>query len=281
MKTIFTFLIGFLIATSVGAQDVTYRTLFNFEDGIDTLYWMPFANGTGTKADLQVVLNPMVDEATNGSDSVLWMHIYTGAEAWVGYYIDFNVAYDGYYLDQSAYGFDEDSYMMSMMVYKPVESASRIKVEKSLTGAADKTLADTNTVINQWEFMEYDFSVYIGHVFNRLTIFPESTSKANRTEEVDVYVDNIGIQTSANTSIKEFDGTKMKLYPNPVDFRMAVVYPGMTGVRIANINGQEIRTLKFGAVNSKVVEVGDLVPGTYFVTALTSKGSYTMPFIKK
>jgi len=61
---------------------------------------------------------------------------------------------------------------------------------------------------------------------------------------------------------------------------MAVVYPGITGVRISNINGQKIRTLNFGPVNSKVVEVGDLNSGTYFVTATTPKGNYTMPFFQ-
>ena len=73
----------------------------------------------------------------------------------------------------------------------------------------------------------------------------------------------------------------MKLYPNPVEYRMAVVYPGMTGLRISNTNGQEIRTIKFGQVNSKVVEVGDLTSGMYFVTALTAKGNHTMQFMKK
>jgi hypothetical protein len=73
----------------------------------------------------------------------------------------------------------------------------------------------------------------------------------------------------------------MKLYPNPADFRMAVVYPEMTGVRISYMNGQEIRTLTFGKVDSKVVEVGDLKTGTYLLTAITPKGHFTMPFIKK
>ncbi|MBK6284395.1 MAG: T9SS type A sorting domain-containing protein [Draconibacterium sp.] len=63
----------------------------------------------------------------------------------------------------------------------------------------------------------------------------------------------------------------MKIYPNPAEHRMAVLYPGMTGLRILNINGQEIRTVKFGAANQKVIEVGDLSSGSYFVTALTAK----------
>jgi hypothetical protein len=170
---------------------------------------------------------------------------------------------------------------MSLMVNKPVESSVRMKVEQSTTGSDVFTVADTNTVVNEWEFLEFDFAQKIGHGFKRLTIFPEGTSKANRTQELDVYVDNIGIQNPENTSIKEFEGSKMKLYPNPVDYRMAVVYPEMTGMRISNINGQEIRTIKFNLANQKVIEVGDLHSGTYFVTALTAKGNFTMPFIKK
>lgn len=281
MRKIFTFFIVLLIAVNASAQ-VEYETLFDFEDGMDTLYWVHFANGTGTKKDLGVVLNPLQNNA-NTSDSVLWMHIYTGAESWVGYYTDLDKLYNEFDYPMDQIYFTEESHMMSMMVFKPVESSVRIKVERSTTGASPSTftVADTNTVINDWEFLEYDFRTMIGQGWARLTIFPEGTSKANRTVEYDVYVDNIGLQNSETTSIKEFEGSEMKLYPNPVDYRMAVLYPGMTGVKISNINGQEIRTIKFGTSNQKVIEVGDLSTGTYFVTAFTSKGNFTMPFIKK
>jgi hypothetical protein len=279
MRKIFTFLFVSLLAIGVNAQ-IKYETLFDFEDGVDTTYWVQFANGTGTNADLNVVLNPLQNDG-NSSDSVLWMHLYTGAESWVGYYTDLDKLYNefDYKIDQIY--FSEESHMMSLMVYKPIDSSVRIKMERSTTGSPVYTANDTNTVVNDWEFLEFDFSAIIGHGFQRLTIFPDGTSKANRTEEYNVYVDNIGLQNSENTSIKEFEGSKMKLYPNPVDYRMAVVYPEMTGVKISNINGQEIRTVKFGVSNQKVIEVGDLGTGTYFVTALTSKGNFTMPFIKK
>jgi hypothetical protein len=171
---------------------------------------------------------------------------------------------------------------MSMMVHKPISSSVRIKLERSITGSAVYTApADTNDVVNEWVFMEFDFKEKIGQYFARIAIFPDGTPKAERTSELDIYVDNIGIQDATNTSIEEFEGVQMKLYPNPADFRMAVVYPGMTGVRISNMNGQEIRTLQFGEADSKVVEVGDLKTGTYLLTAITPKGHFTMPFIKK
>lgn len=279
MKKIFTFLIILFFAISAGAQ-IGYQTIFDFEDGVDTTIWIPFANGVGTKADLNVVENPLANNV-NSSDSVLWMHIYTGAEGWVGFWVDLDtLEIEGIYGNVEI---SEESYMMCLMVNKPVSNSVRIKLERGLTdpGSFTFTVADTNNVVNEWELLEFDFSEIIGHYMQRVTIFPEPTSKANRTEELDVYIDNIGIQNSDNTAVKEFDGVKMKIYPNPAEHRMAVLYPGMTGLRILNINGQEIRTVKFGAANQKVIEVGDLSSGSYFVTALTAKGNFTMPFIKK
>jgi hypothetical protein len=279
MKKIFTsfFILYFII--SAGAQ-IQYQTIFDFEDGVDTTIFIPFANGVGTKADLNVVENPLANNV-NSSDSVLWMHIYTGAEGWVGFWVDVDtLEIEGLY---GAVEISEESHMMCLMVNKPVSNSVRIKLERGLTdpGSFTYTVADTNNMVNEWELLEFDFNAIIGHYMQRVTIFPEPTSKANRTEELDVYIDNIGIQNSENTAVKEFDGVKMKIYPNPAEHRMAVLYPGMTGLRILNINGQEIRTLKFGVANQKIIEVGDLSSGSYFVTALTAKGNFTMPFIKK
>ena len=116
MKKIFTFLIILFFAISAGAQ-IGYQTIFDFEDGVDTTIWIPFANGVGTKADLNVVENPLANNV-NSSDSVLWMHIYTDAEGWVGYWVDLDtLEIDGIYGNVEI---SEESYMMSLMVYKPV-----------------------------------------------------------------------------------------------------------------------------------------------------------------
>jgi len=92
---------------------------------------------------------------------------------------------------------------------------------------------------------------------------------------------NIGIQNSENTSVKEFEVSKMKLYPNPVDYRMAVLYPEMTGVRISNINGQEIRTVKFGVSNQKVIEVGDLITVYIFCYGSNHERQFYNAFYKE
>ncbi len=110
-----------------------------------------------------------------------------------------------------------------------------------------------------------------------------------RSDNYSDYSDNLLLETDTTIFVDLINSVPgdlkehliFKIYPNPVDYRMAVLYPGMTGVKISNINGQEIRTINFSSANQKVIEVGDLNSGTYFVTALTPKGNYTMPFIKK
>jgi hypothetical protein len=273
MKTIFTFLIVILVAVSAGAQ-TQYMTVWDFEDGKDTAVWVPFANGAGgSKMDINVVLNPSMD-TINGSDSVMMFVVHANADPWVGMWSDSLEMLDG------AIEISEDSHILSMMVYKTIGSPVHLKLEQSITGGPIAEIADSNDVVNAWQLLEFDFSQVIGNYYARITVFPDFPTGA-RTGGTTVYLDNIAMQDPTNTSVKEFDGSEMKIYPNPVDHRMAVVYPDMTGVRISNINGQEIRTLKFGHVNSKVIEVGDLKTGMYFVTALTSKGNFTMSFMKK
>ncbi|MBK6284396.1 MAG: hypothetical protein IPF54_18770 [Draconibacterium sp.] len=182
MKKIFTFLIILFFAISAGAQ-IGYQTIFDFEDGVDTTIWIPFANGVGTKADLNVVENPLANNV-NSSDSVLWMHIYTDAEGWVGYWVDLDtLEIEGIYGNVEI---SEESYMMCLMVNKPVSNSVRIKLERGLTdpGSFTFTVADTNNMVNEWELLEFDFSEIIGHYMQRVTIFPEPT-KANRTAELD------------------------------------------------------------------------------------------------
>ena len=141
-----------------------------------------------------------------------------------------------------------------------------------------------NTKTEEWELLLYDFTDAIGHYFERLTMFPEFPSTAEEPRDYlpsTIYIDNIGIPKEDNTSVKEIDGIEMMLYPTPAEFRMAVVYPGMTRIILSDIMGRQIRTLNFPITDSKVIETGDLYTGIYFVTADTRDGRITMRFMKK
>ncbi len=267
MKRIFTLLIVLIFAISANAQ---FTTLYDFEDGADTTVWIPFANGKlGTKNDINVLLNPAMD-TVNSSDSVLMFVVHPDADPWVGMYSDaFPVS------------ITQESHVLSIMVYKTIESPVVLKLELSLNSGPTTSKTVSNTVVDEWQMLSFDFSDLKGKIYSRLTVFPDFPASRNKIDSTIVYLDNIAIEDPTNTAIKEFAGIEMKIFPSPAEFRMAVQYPEMTGVRISNIQGQEIRTVSFGLTNSKVIEVGDLTPGIYLATAITAKGNFTMRFMKK
>lgn len=267
MKRTFTLLIILIFAVSANAQ---FTTLYDFEDGADTTIWNPFANGKlGTKNDINVVLNPAMD-TVNSSDSVMMFVVHPDADPWVGMYSDaFPVS------------ITQESYILSMMVYKTITSPVSLKLELSLNNGPTTSKSVENTKVDEWQLLSFDFSELKGKIYSRLTVFPDFPASRNKVDSTIVYLDNIAIQDPTNTAVKEFAGVEMKIFPSPAEFRIAVQYPEMTAVRISNIQGQEIRTVSFGLTNSKVIEVGDLKPGIYLATAITPHGDFTMRFMKK
>jgi hypothetical protein len=71
------------------------------------------------------------------------------------------------------------------MVHKPVISNVALKFEGS---GPDIELQQSNTVINQWEELTYDFSSMIGNAYNRLIIIPDFQE---REQDNVLYLDNI------------------------------------------------------------------------------------------
>ncbi len=264
MKRIFTLLFILIFAITANAQFY----LYDFEDGVDTTVWVPFANGkTGTNKDISVVLNPKMD-TINSTDSVMMFVVHDDSDPWVGMFAD-----------AATVTISEESHILNMMVYKTKISPVGLKLELSLNSGATTSLYKDNTVVEGWQILSFDFAALKGKSYARLTVFPDFPAK--RDSGTVAYIDNIGFQDESNTAIKEFEGTEMKIYPNPADHRVAVLYPEIRGVRISNIQGQEIKLLRFDPTNSQVVEIGELKPGMYFMTALTAKGDFTMQFMKK
>jgi hypothetical protein len=271
MKTLYTLLILTVFAIGAKAQVVTP---FTFEQGgrlinydSDTLWW-PFANGAeGSWAGFEIVENPYAEDP-NLSDSVVQFVVQDDAVPWVGMYTD----------SVEIMEFTEDAHMISMMVLKTVVSPCGIKVERSINSGEDTNILVENTLTDEWELLTFDFSALIGKYYQRLTIFPDFP--ATREGGSTVYLDNIA-SSEINTKVKEFDGASLKLFPNPVGYRMSVQYPEMTGISVSDIMGKKVKSFSFQKVDAKVIEVGDLQTGTYFVTVETENGNYTASFIKK
>lgn len=273
MKRIFTFLM--LVAFTAAGAFAQFEKYFDFEEveeGSSADEWIMFGNGANpdTLNDMKVVVNPLQDNM-NPSDSVLQYVVNDDAVPWCGAYTD--VLWDDLII------IEEGASVLGMMVYKDIISPTRLKIELSETGAEDIGVPVDNTVTGEWELLLYDFAEVNGNYFKRLTFFPDFPSE--RVSGTTLYIDNIGVPREDNTSVKEYAGVTMMIYPNPADFRTAVVYPGMYRITVSDILGKKIRTISFAPRDSKVIEVGDLKTGLYVITAETATGAYTLPFVKK
>ena len=74
----------------------------------------------------------------------------------------------------------------------------------------------SNTLINQWEELTFDFSSRIGVypiVKDQIVIFPDFDT-GGRTQDNVIYFDNVYGSTS-NTSITTNNKESLTLYPNP------------------------------------------------------------------
>jgi hypothetical protein len=266
MKKIYTLFLFALLTLGVQAQvDIN----FTFEDANSATKWLHFENGTDTTIQTLTVVENLLINDINGSDSVLQFIVKDDSKTWVGMYTD----------TVEVMAFTEEAHSISMMVYKPQISPMRIKVELSATGGEDFSITMENTYTDDWELITFDFSDAIPHYYQRLTIFPDFP--ATRDGGSTIYIDNIG-SAEINTAVYEqASGLSLKIYPNPVKNRMSVQYPEMTGISVSDMQGKTLKSISFELRDNKIIELGDLEPGAYIVTAETRTGHYSGTFIKK
>ncbi len=266
MKKIYTLLVLSVFALGAKAQVSEH---FTFEEGLADTSWISFANGADTIVKtIEIVPNPLAVDP-NTSDSVVQFIVKDDSNTWVGMYTD-NV---------EVMVFSEESHSISMMVMKPMISPLRMKVERSLTDGEDLSVTVENTLVDEWELLDFDLSIAIPHYYQRLTVFPDFPEA--RDGGSTIYIDNIGTTFDNTAVFEQASGLSLKLYPNPVLNRMSIQYPEMTAATVSDLLGKTVKFFEFQKTDSKVIELSDLLPGAYVVTVETGTGNYSGTFIKK
>lgn len=148
----------------------------NFEpNGVGTNWnWVVAENADNPP--LQFIANP-VSGGINTSATVAKFIARQAGNPWALFFTD----------DDGQFTFNSSNAIIKIMVYKPVISPIHFKVE-GLSPAVE--LIGTNTVINQWEEITFDFSSAIGNTYNRLVIIPDFYA---RPQENIIYIDNIRV----------------------------------------------------------------------------------------
>ena len=171
-----------------------------------------------------------------------------------------------------------DSRMITMKVWMPVEGRVVLKLEQPQDGAiASGDIGADYTTAGEWQELSFDFSVAqngmpleVGYTYNRLTIIPN----IGVTPDMDLthYFDDIAVgggQCGTTGLFTPSTIDELKVFPNPVSHNLTIENPGgATDFTVHNLLGQQLSTLRIEGDLSRIdLSAGDLPRGTYVLTA--------------
>ena len=141
--------------------------------------WVVFENDTNPA--LEIVSNPDAS-GVNTSSTVAKFTALVGGQPWAG-----TESLHG--SDIGTFNLDDTNSTIKIMVYKPVLSDVGIKLVKP-DGWSIGEIKVSNTVINEWEELTFDFSTQVTEGYDQIVIFPDFDLNGRTTDNI-CYFDNV------------------------------------------------------------------------------------------
>src|SRR6056297_4212038 len=188
MKTVFTFLSLMLIASLGFAQNgpITFEP---GEEGADWT-WEVFENDTNP--DLQIIPNPDTMGANTSATVAQFTALQTGAP--------FAGCQSEQTVDLGTFEWDSTNRTVKIMVWKSEISDVGIKFDTE-TGWSEGEIKVSNTVVNEWEELTFDFSNAQNPPpgngqLSRIVIFPDFNLDGRSQDNI-VYFDNVRFEEAS------------------------------------------------------------------------------------
>ena len=229
--------------------------------------WTTFENDTNPA--LEIVPNPD-SSSINPSSTVAKFTALQAGEPWAG-------VESMHGTDIGSFSLDNTNCIVKIMVWKPVISDVGIKFVDA-TNAAQPEIKVSNTLINQWEELTFDFSSRIG-VYpvtkDQIVIFPDF-DLGGRSQDNIIYFDNV-YGSLNNTSTQEVVHEKISVYPNPTsDLIFLENVKSLDKVEIYDLIGN----LK-GVHYQEVVDISSYSNGVYLLKLISERATTLIKVIKK
>ena len=264
MKYLFLPLAFFMTFVSYG-QNIP----IDFEQGGHGANWTWTTFENYTNPALEIVPNPD-SSSINPSSTVAKFTALQAGEPWAG-------VESMHGTDIGSFSFDNNNCTVKIMVWKPVISDVGIKFVDA-TNAAQPEIKVSNTLINQWEELTFDFSSRIGVypiVKDQIVIFPDFDIGGRAQDNV-IYFDNVYGSVS-NTSIETNNKESLNLYPNPAqDFVTIQNTSGSVNVEVFDVIGNFILKSK-----DKTIDISNMPNGIYIFIITTNNSNEILKLIKK
>jgi hypothetical protein len=244
------------------------NTPIDFEQGGHGANWNWTTFENDTNPALEIVPNPD-SSSINPSSTVAKFTALQAGEPWAG-------VESMHGTDIGSFSLDNTNCIVKIMVWKPVISDVGIKFVDA-TNAAQPEIKVSNTLINQWEELTFDFSSRIG-VYpvtkDQIVIFPDF-DLGGRSQDNIIYFDNV-YGSLNNTNTQDVDHKKISVYPNPAsDLIFLENVKSLEKVEIYDLIGN----LK-GVHYQEVVDISTYSNGVYLLKVISEKATTLIKIIK-
>ncbi|MEC7527151.1 MAG: T9SS type A sorting domain-containing protein [Bacteroidota bacterium] len=264
MKILFLSL-AFIMTIASNGQNIP----IDFEQGGHGLNWTWTTFENDTNPALEIVPNPD-SSSINPSSTVAKFTALQAGEPWAG-------VESMHGADIGSFSLDNTNCTVKIMVWKPVISDVGIKFVDA-TNAAQPEIKVSNTLINQWEELTFDFSSRIGVypiVKDQIVIFPDF-DLGGRSHDNIIYFDNV-YGSLNNTNTQDVNHEKMRVHPNPTtDLIYLENLKSFEKLEIYDLIGN----LK-GTHCHKVIDISSFSNGVYLFRLIFESNTTIIKVIKK
>jgi hypothetical protein len=254
-----------IVVSATTGSDYKFATI-DFETVGQDWAWNLFSNGDNAPTLYSVVANPN-SSGINTSANVAKYIVNVSGAPWAGLYSS-NIG---------PFTFTSENCKLKVLVYKNVASFFDLKFENGDASIiCEKKVS--NTLVNQWEELSFDFSSFIGKSVSKLVIFPDFP--AARTVGSINYWDNISFN-SINSGINHLSINSFALYLNPTSNKLQISSEqNVEQVVVRNLLGQTLRTVYTNSTKS-IVDLTGLSVGNYLISVKFSNGKWLTRKITK
>ena len=233
----------------------------NFEPGGNGADWTWTVFENDTNPPLEIVPNPDTS-GINTSSTVAKFTALVGGMPFAG-------CETMHGSDVGTFTLGPDNAYVAIMVYKSVISDVGFKFATP-EGASTGEIKISNTLIDQWERLVFDFTGIIGEPssngIDQIIVFPDFQ---NRTTDNVIYFDNIIFGDSSLLNNADLNAPSVSLWPNPASDQLQISSSTVIEeVIVHNQLGQQVQRLA-PKTDTTVLDVSQLSQGMYFVTLLS------------
>jgi len=251
-----------VLPVSTTAQITSIPTI-DFETVGQDWSWTIFENGDNA-ASLAAVLVNANTTGINSSANCFRFTVNTNGQPWAGLW-SANIG---------EFTFAASNCMVKLMVNKNVLTPMTLKFENDDASVACE-IQHSNTIINDWEEITYDFTAHIGKTLTKIVLFPDFPSSRNGVGSIN-YMDNISFNSNVPVGLAKSSVEGISLYPNPVKDQMQIKSQyNISQVVIHNLLGQIVKVKTVNALETSI-DLSQVPAGNYFVTIKDINGKVSI-----